>query len=35
MRKELDLTRRDERETFIKTGKSGGVKNDRQNAEQL
>lgn len=30
MRKELDLSRRDERESFIKGGKMGGMKNDRQ-----
>ena len=30
MRREFDLSRRDERESFIKTGKTGGMKNDRQ-----
>lgn len=30
MRKEFDLSRRDERESFVKTGKVGGVKNDRK-----
>lgn len=30
MRKEFDLSRRDERESFIKGVKAGGEKNDRQ-----
>ena len=30
MRKELDLSRRDERESFIKTSKTHGEKNDFQ-----
>lgn len=30
MRREVDLTRRDERESFIKGVKNSGVKNDRQ-----
>ncbi len=30
MRREIDLTRRDERETLYKGVKEGGVKNDRQ-----
>ncbi len=31
MRKEFDLSRRDERESFIKSGKAdGGIKNDRK-----
>ncbi len=30
MRKEYDLSRRDERESFIKSGKQEFVKNDRQ-----
>lgn len=30
MRREYDLTRRDERESFIKSGKGESVKNDRQ-----
>lgn len=30
MKKEFDLSRRDERESFIKTSKEGGIKNDRQ-----
>ncbi len=30
MKKDVDLSRRDERESFIKNGKIGGVKNDRQ-----
>ena len=30
MRKEFDLSRRDERESFIKGSKNGGIKNDRQ-----
>lgn len=30
MRKEFDLSRRDERESLVKTGKVGGVKNDRK-----
>lgn len=30
MRRDIDLSRRDERESFIKTVKIGGVKNDRQ-----
>lgn len=30
MRKEFDLTRRDERETFVKTAKEGGLRNDRK-----
>ncbi len=35
MRKEYDLSRRDERETFIKSAKQGGEKNDRQDKGQL
>lgn len=35
MRKEFDLSRRDERETFIKGGKEGGTKNDRKDKGQL
>ncbi len=31
MRKEYDLSRRDERESFIKFPKEAGVKNDRKN----
>ncbi len=31
MRREVDLSRRNERETFIKAQKGDGVKNDRQN----
>lgn len=30
MRKEYDLSRRDERESLIKTAKTGGERNDRQ-----
>ncbi len=30
MRRDVDLSRRDERETFIKIPKQGGVKNDRK-----
>ncbi len=30
MKKDFDLTRRDERETLYKTTKQGGEKNDRQ-----
>lgn len=30
MRKEIDLSRRDERESLIKSAKIRGVKNDRQ-----
>ena len=30
MRKEYDLSRRDERESYIKSGKQECVKNDRQ-----
>lgn len=30
MRREFDLSRRDERESFIKSVKSGEMKNDRQ-----
>lgn len=30
MKKEFDLSRRDERESLIKTSKQGGLKNDRQ-----
>ena len=30
MRREFDLSRRDERESFIKSGKNGEMKNDRQ-----
>ncbi|GEM_PF-2972704 len=30
MRKEFDLTRRDERESYVKETKDGGVKNDRK-----
>ena len=29
MKKEFDLSRRDERESFIKTNKRGGERNDR------
>ena len=29
MKKELDLSRRDERESLIKTNKRGGERNDR------
>lgn len=31
MRKEYDLSRRDERETMYKGVKEGGIKNDRKN----
>lgn len=31
MRKEYDLSRRDERESFIKPLKEGGVRNGRKN----
>ncbi len=31
MRKEFDLSRRDERESLIKTSKTGGERNDRKN----
>ena len=31
MRKEYDLSRRDERESLIKTSKQGAVRNDREN----
>lgn len=31
MKKEIDLTRRDERETFIKPQKGEIIKNDRKN----
>lgn len=30
MKREVDLTRRDERETFIKAPKQGGIRNDRK-----
>lgn len=30
MRKEYDLSRRDERESLVKTAKQGGEKNDRK-----
>lgn len=30
MKKDFDLSRRDERETLYKTSKRGGVKNDRK-----
>lgn len=30
MRKEVDLSRRDERETFIKESKNGVTRNDRK-----
>ena len=32
MKREIDLTRRDERETFIKPQKGETIKNDRQNS---
>ncbi len=35
MKKDVDLSRRDERESFIKGGKIGGVKNDRQVEREL
>lgn len=35
MRREIDLTRRDERETFIKGAKGEILKNDRQTQEKL
>ncbi len=35
MRKDYDLSRRDERESLIKGGKGESVKNDRQNKGQL
>ena len=35
MRKEFDLSRRDERESFIKSVKDRGVKNDRQDEGKL
>lgn len=31
MRKEFDLSRRDERESLIKSTKQGGERNDREN----
>ena len=35
MRREFDLSRRDERESFIKSMKERGVKNDRQDKGEL
>lgn len=35
MKREFDLSRRDERESLYKTSKEGGVKNDRENPRQL
>ena len=35
MRKEFDLSRRDERESLIKSIKDRGVKNDRQDEGKL
>lgn len=35
MRRELDLSRRDERESFIKIMKDRGIKNDRQDDGKL
>ena len=35
MRREYDLSRRDERESLIKSGKTEGVRNDRQDAGKL
>ena len=35
MRREFDLSRRDERESFIKDIKDRGVKNDRQDERKL
>lgn len=32
MKKDIDLSRRDERETFIKPQKGEGIKNDRKDA---
>ncbi len=32
MKRDFDLSRRDERESFIKPVKEGGLKNDRQNS---
>ena len=31
MRREFDLSRRDERESLVKTPKTGGERNDRKN----
>ncbi len=33
MRREVDLSRRDERESLIKSSKQGGVKNNAANSE--
>ncbi len=35
MRKEIDLTRRDERESLVKNINESGVKNDRQDEGKL
>ena len=35
MRKEFDLSRRDERESFIKSPKERGIRNDRQDEGKL
>ncbi len=35
MRKEIDLSRRDERETLIKGIKGEGIRNDRQTQGEL
>ena len=35
MRREFDLSRRDERESFIKSVKERGIKNDRQDDGKL
>lgn len=35
MKKEIDLTRRDERESFVKTAKQGGSRNDRQKSGEF
>ncbi len=35
MRKEIDLTRRDERESLVKNINESGVKNDRQDKGKL
>ena len=35
MRKEFDLSKRDERESYIKSIKDRGIKNDRQDEGKL
>ncbi len=35
MRKEFDLSRRDERESYVKNISEKGVKNDRQDKREL